>query len=75
MFDDLENKTIIKNTNNINNNIKTTKKKKESTKKTTAFNIDIEVIEQLKEISKKEDRSLSSLANIIFKKFIKNYEK
>jgi hypothetical protein len=75
MFDDLENKTIIKNTNNINNNIKTTKKKKESTKKTTAFNIDTEVIEQLKEISEQEDRSLSSLANIIFKKFIKNYEK
>lgn len=82
MFGDLEDKTIIKNTNtnpNINNNntntIKIKKKKGKSNKKLTAFNLDKEVIEKLKEIAKKEDRSLSSLANVIFKEFIKNYEK
>jgi hypothetical protein len=83
MFGDLKDKTIIKNTNtnpNINNNnnenTNTIKKKKEkSNKKLTAFNLDKEVIEKLKEIAKKEDRSLSSLANVIFKEFIKNYDK
>jgi hypothetical protein len=81
MFGDLEYKTIIKNTNtnpniNNNNNTNTIKKKKgKSNKKLTAFNLDKEVIEKLKEIAKKEDRSLSSLANVIFKEFIKNYEK
>jgi hypothetical protein len=80
MFGDLEDKTIIKNTNtnpNINNNNTNTikKKKGKSNKKLTAFNLDKEVIEQSKIIAKKEDRSLSSLANVIFKEFIKNYDK
>lgn len=40
----------------------------------TAFRIEDEIIEKLKEIAKEKDRSVSSLVRIILKNYIKQQE-